>query len=189
MSLLLHLCCAPCLIYPEKELRAGGYSLSGYFYNPNIHPYKEFRKRLDEVVCYTDNANIPLIVDRDYGLRDFLRAVVFNESKRCPICYQLRLEKTVKMAKERGFNSFSTTLLYSKHQNHQLIKMHGETLSNSHSVSFVYKDFRSGWQQGVDTSRALGMYRQPYCGCIYSEQERYDNRYKKKQRKEKKNHV
>ncbi len=189
MSLLLHLCCAPCLLHPEKVLTSEGILFSTYFYNPNIHPYKEFRKRLDGVISYTDQQNIPLIIDRDYGLRDFLRAVVFKENKRCPVCYQLRLEKTMKVAEEQGFGSFSTTLLYSKYQNHALIRKQGETLSDNHTVSFIYRDFRDGWQQGIEESLALGMYRQPYCGCVYSEQERYDNRYKKKQRKEKKRHV
>ena len=189
MSLLLHVCCAPCLIYPEQALNRDGISFSGYFFNPNIHPYKEFKKRLDTVVSYTGQHNIPLIVDKDYGLQSFLRSVVFSENKRCPICYQLRMGKTAELAQQKGFSSFTTTLLYSKYQNHGRIKVIGESLAAVNKVSFHYEDFRLGWQEGVDLSTTLGLYRQPYCGCIYSEQERYDNRLKKKMRKEKKRDV
>jgi predicted adenine nucleotide alpha hydrolase (AANH) superfamily ATPase len=189
MSLLLHLCCAPCLIYPEQVLTREGIAFSGYFYNPNIHPYKEFRKRMDGVLSYCQDRNIPLIVERDYGLREFLRSVVFKETSRCPVCYQMRLEKTAQTAQERGFEFFSTTLLYSKYQNHSLIKNQGDNLSGKKPVSFIYRDFREGWQSGIDESVSLALYRQPYCGCIYSEQERYDNRYKKKMTKEKNNNV
>jgi predicted adenine nucleotide alpha hydrolase (AANH) superfamily ATPase len=184
MSLLLHLCCAPCLLYPEKVLDREGIDFSAYFFNPNIHPYKEFRKRLDGVVKYCRDKNIPLVLDRDYGLRDFLRRVVFNETGRCSLCYRMRFEKTVAMAIKRGDDTFSSTLLYSRYQNHTLMRALGEELSTGKTVSFFYHDFRDGWQQGIDDSVALGMYRQPYCGCIYSEQERYDNRYKKQRKKD-----
>lgn len=183
MSLLLHLCCAPCLLYPEQVLNSENLAFTAYFYNPNIHPYKEFRKRLNTVADYCKEQHIPLVVDRDYGLRDFLREVVFKETKRCALCYRIRFEKTVAMAKERGFDSFSSTLLYSRYQNHALIKTLGEQLSKQDAVSFMYRDFREGWQQGIDGSVSRGLYRQPYCGCIYSEQERYDNRYKKRLKK------
>ena len=179
MSLLLHICCAPCLLYPEQVLNWEGLAFTAYFYNPNIHPYKEFRKRLNTAVDYCKEQHVPLVVDRDYGLRDFLRAVVFRETKRCTLCYQKRLKKTVAVAKERGFASCSSTLLYSKYQNHALIRTLGEELCSQDGLFFVYRDFREGWQQGVDGSISRGLYRQPYCGCIYSEQERYDNRYKK----------
>ena len=189
MSLLLHTCCAPCLLYPEKVLTKKGIAFSGYFFNPNIHPYKEFRRRLDAVTSYTEEQKISLIVDRDYGLQEFLRAIVFKEDQRCPFCYQMRFEKTIHMAEKHGFESFSTTLLYSKYQNHKLLKQQGLELSATRPVAFLYQDFREGWQQGIDDSISLGLYRQSYCGCIYSEQERYDNRLKKRLRKEKKKNV
>lgn len=189
MSLLLHVCCAPCLIYPEQVLAGKGLTFSTYFYNPNIHPYKEFKKRLNTVIDYTQQRNIDLLVDRDYGLRAFLQTVVFKEDSRCPLCYAMRLEKTLEMARTREFSSFSTTLLYSKYQNHEQIKALGNRLSNNSTVLFHYDDFRGGWQKGIDRSRSLGLYRQSYCGCIYSEQERYDNRLKKKRLKEKKRNV
>jgi len=123
---------------------------------------------------YAKLIDVPLIIDKKYGLIDFLRAVVNNEATRCSYCYRERLENTVKKAKEKGFKSFSTTLLYSKYQNHQEIKSVCETLAEQYSIHFFYDDFRLGWQLAIDKSKELDMYRQPYCGCIYSEQERYD---------------
>lgn len=185
MKLLLHTCCAPCLLYPEKILRAQGFDITSYFYNPNIHPYREFRKRLQSLEDYTRNKRTSIIVERDYGLRSFLRKVVFNEERRCILCYEMRLEQTVLFAKENNFPFFSTTLLYSRYQNHSLIKKNCLLLAEKHGLSFIYHDFRIGWQEGIDFSNELGLYRQPYCGCIYSEQERYDNRLKKARRKQK----
>lgn len=184
MPVLLHVCCGPCLIYPAETLKKQNIAFSGYFYNPNIHPYKEFKKRLNTAIEYTRINDIDLILDRDYGLRMFLKSVVFHENTRCPICYNLRLEKTVKMAIESGFDSFSTTLLYSQYQNHAHLKLQGDKLSKQYSVPFFYQDFRNGWQAGIDASIEFGLYRQNYCGCIYSEQERFDNRYRKKLKKE-----
>jgi predicted adenine nucleotide alpha hydrolase (AANH) superfamily ATPase len=122
-------------------------------------------------------------------LRDFLRAVVFKEERRCASCYLMRLDKTAQLAHEKGHRGFSTTLLYSTYQNHPQIKAQAKIASESHQVPFVYQDFRTGWQQGIDEAKNLCLYRQSYCGCIYSEQERYDNRLKKKLKKEKINDV
>jgi len=189
MNLLLHVCCGPCLIYPARQLRNQNIAFSGYFFNPNIHPYQEFRKRLNTAIEYSRENNIDLIVDRDYGLKMFLRSIVFNENKRCSLCYNLRLESTAKKAVESGFTLFSTTLLYSKYQNHKDLKQQGDKISQKYSVPFFYNDFREGWQQGIDASIEAGLYRQNYCGCIYSEQERFDNRYKKHIKKKGKNNV
>ena len=188
MSILLHVCCGPCLVYPAQVLKREGFDFTGFFYNPNIHPYKEFKKRLDSVLLYTEQGGIKMIVDRNYGLKEFLRHVVFKERERCPYCYRTRLEQTAKIAVERDFAGFSSTLLYSRYQDHQLIYGLAEEIGAG-SVPFFYHDFRAGWQSGIDDSKALGLYRQSYCGCIYSEQERYDNRLKKQLLKEKKRNV
>lgn len=174
MKLLLHCCCGPCSVYPVDTLRESGISVTGFFFNPNIHPFKEFRRRLNTAEEYSKQASLPIIFDNNYGLIKFLRAVVNKESSRCLYCYRERLKTTVLKAKECGCDSFSTTLLYSKYQNHSKIKEICEELSKTHSLSFYYDDFRIGWQKGIDKSIDLNMYRQPYCGCIYSEQERYD---------------
>ncbi len=189
MSLLLHACCGPCLYYPAKIIAEEERSFSVYFYNPNIHPYREFRARLTGLESLCSEYGWPLIADRDYGLRLFLRTVVFRESQRCSSCYQLRLEKTARYAAEHDFSAFSSTLFYSIYQNHTLMKSLSEDFGQQYRLSFYYRDFRKGWNEGIDMAIKSGIYRQKYCGCIYSEQERYDNRLKKQMRRDKANHV
>lgn len=174
MKLLLHVCCGPCAIYPLTVLRQEGNEVTGHFYNPNIHPFKEFKRRLLTLEEFAGKITLPLILDTNYGITDFVRKIAFHEEERCDICYLMRLEKTVSVAKEMGFDAFSTTLLYSKYQRHSELKMLCEKLAVKYSIHFYYQDFREGWQFGIDRSKELEMYRQPYCGCIYSEQERYD---------------
>jgi len=173
-KLLLHCCCGPCAVYPVDSLREKDIAVTGFFYNPNIHPFKEFKRRLTTAEEYSKLVGINLISDKNYGLIKFLRAVVNKENKRCLYCYRERLEKTIQKAEEEKFDSFSTTLLYSRYQNHNKIIKICEELSEDYSVNFHYEDFRVGWHTGIKKSIDLGLYRQPYCGCIYSEQERYD---------------
>lgn len=186
MKLLLHTCCGPCLLYPLEQLNSEGYNVTGYFYNPNIHPYKEFRRRLDSLEKLGKSEQLSLIVERDYDLNAYLQDIVHNEERRCSICYDLRLQKTVEYAVDNGFDCFSTTLLYSRYQNHSQIEEKCASLANQFGIAFIYQDFREGWQKGIDRSIEKNLYRQPYCGCIYSEQERYDNRLKKRLRKNRK---
>ena len=183
MNILLHVCCAPCTVFPLRVLREQGYSVTGYFYNPNIHPYTEFRRRLTTLRDFAALEEFPVTIEERYGLTDYMRQVVFQEDRRCATCYTMRLEQAARLAAEKRLEAFTTTLLYSRYQNHALIRETGETLARKYGVAFHYEDFRSGWQEGIDQSIALGLYRQPYCGCIYSEQERYD----RKMRKERKN--
>jgi predicted adenine nucleotide alpha hydrolase (AANH) superfamily ATPase len=180
MTVLLHICCGPCAIYPLEILKAEGIKVHGFFYNPNIHPYREFRKRLEAVEQLASKVNLPVEYHREYGLRDYLRKVVFNEDSRCGHCYDMRLQAVVAQAKKIRADAFSTTLLYSRYQNHELIRDKAEQLAEQHKIPFYYHDFRAGWQQGIDMSREMGLYRQSYCGCIYSEQERYDKRFRQK---------
>lgn len=174
VKILLHTCCAPCLIYPSSILQDQGKQVTAYFYNPNIHPFREFRKRYDSLKLYSDSMNLPLISEETYGLKDFLRKIVFHENERCSTCYSMRLIKTALLAKDLGFDAFTTTLLYSKYQHHAQIKSLCENVSTQYNIPFIYQDYREGWLLGVDKARELNMYRQSYCGCIYSEQERYD---------------
>ncbi len=180
MKVLLHVCCGPCTIYPLSVLREKGMEVTGHFFNPNIHPFKEFKQRLTTLKNYADNSKLPLILDPHYGLTEFVRKVAFHEAERCQICYLMRLEKTVTLARELACDAFSTTLLYSKYQRHADLISLCEKLSIKHNIPFYYEDFRRGWQHGIDVSKELEMYRQPYCGCIYSEQERYDKSLRKK---------
>ncbi len=180
MKLLLHLCCGPCTTYPVTALRNEGIKPQGFFHNPNIHPYREFKKRLGAVNMVADKMDLTIHLDKEYGLNKYMREVVFNEEQRCTLCYRMRLEATVQQAKAVGADAFSTTLLYSRYQQHNLIRRQAEELAEKHGIPFYYQDFRDGWQDGIDMSIEMDLYRQPYCGCIYSEQERYDKKFRKK---------
>ena len=173
MRVLLHICCAPCSIYPLKELRGGGMDVTGFFFNHNIHPYQEYRRRLDTVKDYAARTGLDVIYRDDYLLEDFLAAVVDAPAERCGYCYSSRLEATARVAAERGFDAFTSSLLYSRYQRHDEIRALGERLATAYGVAFLYDDFRRGWQEGIRISKELGLYRQQYCGCIYSEKERY----------------
>lgn len=178
MRILLHICCGPCALYPLQQLSRQGHEVSGLFYNPNIHPYQEFRRRIDAVRQVSAEMGCAVEIDQEYGLTAFLRQVVFLEQERCPRCYEMRLRRTAEAAALQKFEAFSTTLLYSKYQNHRQIIGRCEQLAGEFNIAFYYEDFRAGWQQGIDESLRLGLYRQPYCGCIYSEQERYDKQFR-----------
>lgn len=173
MKILLHICCAPCSIYPVKTLRAEGMNPTGFFYNNNIHPHTEFVKRRDALEHYRKLIDLEVIFRNDYDLEGFLRGTVFREASRCAFCYFERLNTTALYAKEAGFDSFTTTLLYSIYQKHDMIKEIGESAGKSAGIPFYYRDFRPGWREGVKESKKLELYRQKYCGCIYSEKERY----------------
>lgn len=179
MKILLHTCCGPCSIYPVTEL-GEKYDISAFFFNPNIHPFLEFNRRRDALLAFCESEKITVIDSGVYGLHDFLRKVVFQEDLRCQICYSWRMEETAKKAASCGFQGFTTTLLYSRYQNHEQLKKFGFQLAEKYNIDFIYHDFREGWQYGINKSKELGMYRQPYCGCIFSEQERYDKLYRKK---------
>ena len=180
MNIFLHVCCGPCSTYPLESLRNDGHTVSGFFYNPNIHPFKEFKRRLNALEQLSKETTFPVEYDRHYGLKEYLRKVVFHEAERCQICYSMRLEVTAQKAREAGADAFSTTLLYSRYQKHELITKICQTVSEKYGIGFYYEDFRDGWQKGIDTSIEMELYRQPYCGCIYSEQERYDKSLRKK---------
>ena len=180
MKILLHICCAPCAIYPLKILREGGSEVFGLFYNPNIHPYSEYKRRLDTLNEYAGDIDLRLITSDDYPMEDFLRNVAFREQERCRYCYHSRLSYTAHVAKKGKFDAFTSTLLYSKFQDRNLIIQLGKSLAKERGIPFLDKDFSDGWKEGIDTSKELGMYRQQYCGCIYSEKERF---YKKNKAK------
>ncbi|MCD4804255.1 MAG: epoxyqueuosine reductase QueH [Desulfobacterales bacterium] len=173
MKILLHICCAPCSIYPVKTLRNDGYNVMGFFYRHNIHPYTECLKRQENLEHYANIINLKVIYQEGYDLEGFLQNTVFRESNRCLYCYHDRLRSTALTAKHGKFDCFSSTLLYSKFQKHNIIKSIGESIGKSVGIPFYYQDFRSGWKEGIEESKRLELYRQQYCGCIYSEKERY----------------
>jgi len=172
-KILLHICCAPCSVYPLDFLRNEGADVMGFFYKHNIHPYTECLKRQDTLQTYAQKIDLRVIYQQDYNPEEFLRNVVFRESQRCSYCYYDRLRSAALMAKRGKFDCYTTTLLYSKFQKHAMIKAIGESVGKSVGVAFYYHDFREGWKQGIEESKRLNMYRQQYCGCIYSEKERY----------------
>jgi predicted adenine nucleotide alpha hydrolase (AANH) superfamily ATPase len=167
------MCCANCALYPLGELKKAGHEVFGFFYNPNIHPYQEYQRRLEAVEEIEREGAVRMIYQNSYDLVDFLRSVVFRESERCRICYHLRLTAAAKVARRGKFEAFTSTLLGSKHQDHDLIREVGTAVGKGEGVPFFYQDFRDGWVQGREASQRLGLYRQQYCGCIYSEKERF----------------
>ena len=171
--MLLHACCAPCLTYPYNMLAKDDTQVSAFFYNPNIHPFTEYTKRLNCVKDYSGKKGIKLITKDDYAIEKFLRQVAFRENNRCMMCYEIRLAETARTAKSGKFDAFSTTMLVSPYQKHELIKSIGESVADEFNIDFLYKDFREGYRESVSISKGAGLYRQQYCGCIYSEKERY----------------
>lgn len=171
--ILLHVCCAPCAIFPLSALRGENLSVHGFFYNPHIQPYQEFQRRLSTLQSYAETEALPLIVRQDYDPETFFRQTAFRETSRCIYCYSLRLNAAASLAKKSRFDAFTTTLLYSRQQKHELIVALAEESSRRYDIPFLYRDFRSGWKEGQERAKASGMYRQQYCGCIYSEMERF----------------
>jgi len=173
MKILLHICCAPCTIYPVEALQAAGHQVRGFFFNPNIHPYQEFARRAATLEEYAAQTGLPVIWDRSYSLEEFLRRVVFREAERCRFCYHLRLAAAARMARRGKFDAFTSTLLYSKFQNHELVRELAQQVAREVGVPFHYQDFRQGWTAGQAQTKKLGLYQQQYCGCIFSERDRY----------------
>ncbi|MBG0777809.1 MAG: epoxyqueuosine reductase QueH [Desulfovibrionaceae bacterium] len=211
---LLHLCCGPCSITVVRDLRAEGFEVTGLFYNPNIHPLREYLRRREAAQQAAERMDLPVIFkDADYDPVLWLRAVAHREANRCFHCYHLRLEYARAIAANGNFDYFSTTLLYSRHQRHDTIRDLGRDVAGPDAASdmgplagdgpdaasgapapdaaappkkkarrapgFLYRDFRSGWAEGIETSKAWGLYRQQYCACLLSEFERYQGELKR----------
>ncbi|MDI6740748.1 MAG: epoxyqueuosine reductase QueH [Candidatus Edwardsbacteria bacterium] len=169
-DILLHICCAPCLCWPHQALSDEGISFTGLWFNPNIHPYNEYRARRASVKTFSEQRQLEVVYHDEYPLEETLDLL---GKDRCAACYRIRLERTARYAKEHGFLAFSTTLLYSIYQQHDLIRKIGRKAGSIYNVEFHYRDFRPGWRQGREIARAMGLYRQKYCGCIFSERDRY----------------
>lgn len=189
MKLLLHTCCAPCSVYCIDSLREEGIEPTVYWFNPNIHPYMEYKARRDTLKEYTKNIEVKAIFEENYGLRDFCKNVVGDLNNRCKnYCYPVRLEQTAKYAKENGYTHISTTLLVSPYQNQEAIVEIGKQMAEKYGVEFLYRDFKVGFRQGQAKARELGLYMQKYCGCVFSEEDRYSKKIEKdkKQREKEK---
>ncbi|MGB9618226.1 MAG: epoxyqueuosine reductase QueH [Desulfomonilaceae bacterium] len=173
MKILLHTCCAPCLVAPWTDLTSEGHEVTPFFYNPNIHPYSEYLRRLDALESFTKDMGIAVLKSDDaHDMEEWFRRVTFRERHRCAACFDLRIRKTIETARSKGYDAFSTTLFYSRFQKHDLLKDVCETLAAEMGTPLFYRDWRVKWNEGVKRYRATGLYRQKYCGCIYSEKER-----------------
>ena len=172
-SILLHACCAHCTAYPVEYWRQQGYDVTVFWYNPNIHPFAEHQNRLGAMRKLSVEINFPLIIADGYDMPEYFRAVAGNEDDRCRYCFRLRLSDTARAVKEGGFTGFSTTLLISPHQKHDLIKEVGDEIAVENSVPFFYADLRKRYSDSRHITKPMDLYRQQYCGCLYSEWERY----------------
>ena len=173
MKTLLHICCAPCANQCIEVLQGDGLEVTGFWFNPNIHPFTEYRARRNTVREYLESIDVRLIEQNDYALRPFVRAVAEDIANRCGKCYEMRLFEAARQAKEGGFDSFTSSLFISPYQNHELMRETAERAGAEYGVDFLYRDFRPYFRAGQDKARELGMYMQKYCGCVFSEEERY----------------
>ena len=173
MKLLMHICCAPCANMPIDALLAAGIDLTGYWYNPNIHPFTEYRARRNCLQEYAKTIDLPLVMQDEYALRPFIRAVAEDIDGRCVKCYELRLYAAAQAAKGGGFDAFTSSLFISPYQDHELLRDVAYRAAEETGTQFYYEDFRPMFRDGQARARELGFYIQKYCGCVFSEQERY----------------
>lgn len=178
--LLLHTCCAPCSTAVIKRL-ANYFKITVFYYNPNISPKEEYEKRKEEQKRFIKESalkNITLL-DCDYENELFTQIAKGLEQekeggKRCPKCFNLRLEKTAKKAKEENFDYFGTSLTVSPYKNAEILNKIGKMLEEKYQVTFLPSDFKkkNGYKESIELSKKYHLYRQDYCGCIFSKEER-----------------
>lgn len=173
MNVLLHICCAPCSCMCIKSLRESGHQVTGYWYNPNIHPFTEYRARRNCLREYAASIDLPLLEEDRYELRPFIRAVVEDLSHRCAKCYEMRLFRAAAAAAREGFDAFTSSLFISPYQDHALMQEIAQRAADTYHIPFLYRDFRPLFRTGQELARASGFYMQKYCGCVFSEEERY----------------
>lgn len=184
-KLLLHACCAPCSSYVIEYL-SEFFDITLLYFNPNISPESEYRKRIGEVERLL--REMPLksevgLLEGRYCPEEFFKLAEGLEElpeggERCFKCYRQRLEEAAKTAKEGGFDYFTTTLSISPHKNAEKLNLIGEELEKEYGVKYLYGDFkkRNGYKRSIELSRIYGLYRQNYCGCIYSRREAERNK-------------
>lgn len=181
MKLLMHICCSNCSLYPLENFLMKGIDIRGLWFNPNIHPFTEYMSRLDSVKRLGKLWNLDIEYIEDYYLDFFLKQVAGQE-ERCSVCYTIRLGKTAELAKKMDMDGFSTSLLASPYQKFDKILEIGRDMGKRFDIVFYSEDVRQGWHISRGLSKELGLYRQKYCGCIYSEMERYQARAGKSRR-------
>jgi epoxyqueuosine reductase len=174
-KVLIHLCCAHCAAYTIEHWRKEGYEAGGFFYNPNIHPFTEYQSRLESIQNLAQQLDLPLIISEVYDMPEYFRRVAGRESERCRYCFELRLTKTAEAARANGYAAFTTTLLISPQQQHETIKEVGNKIAGEQGIAFLYADLRKRYSDSRHITKPMDLYRQQYCGCVYSEWERYGN--------------
>jgi len=177
-SVLVHCCCAHCAAYTIDYWRQQGYEVGALWYNPNIHPYMEHQHRLEAMKSWAQEVNLSLIITEGYNIIDYFRQVAGHESQRCQYCFRLRLLKTAETAHQKGFSAFTTSLLISPQQKHDLLREIGSEVSREEGVDFLYADLRKRYSDSRHMTKPFNLYRQQYCGCVYSEWERYTEKNK-----------
>ncbi len=175
-KVLIHVCCAHCAAYTAEHWRQQGYEIAGLWYNPNIHPFTEHQQRLESMKSLAAQKDIPLIIAEGYDMPEYFRRVTGHEEERCRHCFDLRLTKTAEIAHEKGYGAFTTTLLISPHQKHDLVKEIGEKAAGEKGMEFLYADLRKRYSESRHITKPMELYRQQYCGCLYSEWEGYNKR-------------
>ena len=170
--MLFHACCGPCFVAAGPKLRAEGHEVVAYFYNPNVQPYKELEARLGAFERVCGASDIPSVAEPVYEPERWLRGALAADL-RCEYCYRDRLERTAEHAALGGFDAFTTSLLVSPYQKHELARRIGEEAADELGVEFLYRDMRPEWKESRRRTFELGIYRQKYCGCIFSERDRY----------------
>ena len=176
----MHTCCAPCSVMCIETLRQEGIEPVLYWYNPNIHPATEYKMRKNTLVEYAKSIDVKLLINNEYGLRRFITELEgdFSAPHRCGKCYDLRLTETARFAAENGFTHFTSTLFVSPYQNHDLMAEVVQRAARENGVEFLHRDFRPYFREGQDKAREMGLYMQKFCGCIFSEEDRYIKRKK-----------
>ena len=174
-KIVLHACCAICSGYPVSYLKDAGYRVVVYFYNPNIYPHEEYVRRLaaQKTLCKAMNVEF---VEAEYVPEEFYTAALGLESepekgKRCDKCFELRLRKTAEFAKSLGVEEFTTSITISPHKNFTKLSQIGEQIAAEYGLKFEAVDFKKkdGFLKTNQISRELGLYRQNYCGCEFSQ--------------------
>ena len=170
MSLLLHCCCGPCAMYPVDLLLKDDRDIDLLWYNPNIQPQFEWDRRLENLGKVAEHYGVKLITVGDACEEEYWKSEEYLSEypTRCDMCYDRRMDVVAKYAAEHGYSSFCTTLLVSPYQQHDKIAAVSEQKAEKYGASFEYMDFRPGFRQGQDMAREIGLYRQKYCGCIFS---------------------
>ena len=172
-KILLHSCCGPCSVAILDKFANEGKEIISYFYNPNIHPYTEHKARKEAWLELMRQTNTEFILDDSYTLENWLENVANSPQNRCNFCYEIRLKAAAIIAKENNCSAFTSSLLISPYQKHDIIKSIGEKIACEYNIDFYYEDFRPLFRKGQQMAREIGLYMQKYCGCIYSEKERF----------------